>query len=188
MRYIFIAICITTIYGTSLAQDQSVDTPTKSRHEYGLNLSPLVFQLVPFRNNSTRTGPYNFVYNYRRGARAFSMGLGANLSFDNDNEDLLHFNLRLGSRKYRTLTDHWEYYRGFDFIGTAGSFNLPQDGSSDSFGIGMGFPLGVVYKINENISVSTEGFLFIGLIFDDSGSISPIQVVPPISIMFNMAL
>jgi len=175
-------------YGSVWAQEEAKDTVIETRHEYGLNLSPLVFQLVPFRNNESRTGPYNFVYNYRRGERAFSLGLGANLSFNNDNEDLLHFNLRLGSRKYRTLTDHWEYYRGFDFIGSAGSFNLPQDGSSDSFGIGMGFPLGVVYKFNDHISISTEGFLFIGLIFDDFGDVSPIQVIPPISIMFNMAL
>ena len=147
----------------------------------------MVFQLVPFRNNAARTGPYNFTYDYRRGKRSFSLGLGAFLNFDNDVEELSHFNLRFGSRKYRVLTEKWEYYRGIYFLASAGSFNLPQDNSSDSFGIGLGFPLGVIYKLNDHVSLSTESILFLGLIIDDFDA-SPIQVVPPISIVINLSL
>lgn len=116
------------------------------------------------------------------------MDFGLRVS-DDDFEDLSHLNVRMGFRKYRVMSEHWEYYRGFDVLLSAGGFNLPGDLDNDSTAFGFGFPLGIVYRFNEYLSLSTEGLLFIGVASDDfRGTSSPIQIVPPISVMLTARL
>lgn len=164
------------------------DQKTVKRHEYSLNVSPLLFQLVPFKTNDIRTGPYNFSYAYRRNNKSFHLDFGLRQS-DEDFEDLAHLNLRMGYRNYRTMSKHWEYYRGLDMMVSAGGFNLPGDVDNDSTAFGFGFPLGIVYRLNDYLSLSTEGILFIGVSSEDfRGSSSPVQIVPPISVMMTARL
>jgi hypothetical protein len=68
----------------------------------------------------------------------------------------------------------------------AGNFNSPINDFSDNenAGGGLGFGLGLEYFIFENLSLSTEGIGFVGVVGGTS-SIFNATVIPPIAIFLN---
>ena len=168
------------------------DTKYKTvRTVYGMNMTPLVIQLIPLKRGAIRTGPYNFVYKRKNIAkrRGFRAGIGANVRpFD---EGLTHFNLRMGTERIRSINEHWSMTSGADAWFFVGSFNTPSStnlannfffGPPVAFGGALTF--GIEYHFNSQMSLSTESMLAFGL-HSDAGGV--FEAVPPISILLNIA-
>jgi len=169
---------------------QEIASPeTKKMHEFGMNMTGLVNQLVPFKQITNRTGPYSATYKRIIGNRAFRAGIGMhfiNEDFFSGDFEALNINLRLGMEIRRPVNEKFCFYQTFDFMGMIGNFNSPINDfdGTDQGGIGIGLGLGIEYFLFENLSLSTEGIGFAGLV-GGSGSIVTITVIPPISIFLN---
>lgn len=161
----------------------------KKVHEFGMNMTGLVNQLVPFKQATNRTGPYSVTYKRISGNRAFRAGFGMHLineDFFSNEFSALNMNLRFGFEIRRRLNDKFCFYQTFDVMGMAGNFNSPINDfdGTDHAGIGTGLGLGIEYFIYDNLSLSTEGIGFVGFV-GGSGSIFTVTVIPPIAIFLN---
>lgn len=159
------------------------------RHKMvGLNMSPLMVQLIPFnRNNPNLTGPYSLNYRSFRGNNAFRFGLGAFVDddfFDNG-QTSPHFNMRLGWEKRKSFYQRWAYSFGLDFFASAGGFNIQGGGNSDEGSVGMGFVWGTEYFINPKISLSVESQFLLGFLTFEGPTII---FIPPVALYLNFVV
>lgn len=170
------------------AQQDSLEVKEKV-HEFGMNMTGLVNQLVPFKQVSNRTGPYSATYKRISGNRAFRAGIGMhfiNEDFFSNDFEALNMNLRLGMEIRRPVNEKFCFYQTFDLMGMVGNFNSPINDfdGTDHGGVGIGLGLGIEYYLFENLSLTTEGIGFVGLV-GGSGSIVTVTVIPPIAIFLN---
>lgn len=189
---IFSLLCLVAL-GIDKLHAQT-DTLTKYKM-IGMNMTPLISQVIPFKTPSTRVGPYNFIYkSYYKQNTAFRMGLGMNLMDVVNGRTFIHVNTRIGVEKQKKLYKNWYVNGGLDAIGFAGGFNIPGDvantgginfGSNPDVGLGLGMTMGVEYFFNPRISLSTESMLFLGL---RSTTALGFDIVPPIGLFLNVKL
>jgi len=129
--------------------------------QFGMNISPLLVQLIPLNRGTIRTGPYGFNYariNHKN--KIFRLGLGAWIDdFDNDS----HLNLRIGFGKLRKISKKWHLMTGWDLMAFGGNLNLPASDNLDDAGIGIAPFMGVQYYLIPNVCVGTEGSFFMGI-------------------------
>lgn len=162
----------------------------KSYHEWGMNMTGLVNQVLPFKQATNRTGPYAVSYKRITGNRAFRAGFGMHVLFpdffDSNQNEIANMNLRLGMEIRRPIKQKFVFYHTFDLMFMAGNFNSPVNDFEDvdNAGIGLGLGLGFQYNIYENLSISTESIGFVGLVAG-SGSIATVTVIPPVSLFLN---
>jgi hypothetical protein len=154
-----------------------------------MNTGSLLFQLVPFKSNSIRTGPYDINYMYKRGSRAFIIGLGVSTVSTSLNFDNTAYNIRLGFRKSTYISDDWSYFRGIDVMRSSKGFNRPIDVGSLYSTLGLGVPIGIEYHFDEHISLWTESVFFLSVSHETQfGDFAPVQIIPPLSIHFSAKL
>lgn len=163
----------------------------------GMNLTPLLNSLIPFQTPTTRVGPYNFVYRRYANNTAFRMGLGLRLvpapGFNDPNRNLNHFNARIGFEKRRQLYKNLYYTGGLDAVGFVNSFNLPGTATQtpnpffffQDAGIGLGATMGLEYFLLPQLSISTEGMMFLGIRSETGFGV---EMVPPVSVFVNAYL
>jgi hypothetical protein len=158
-----------------------------------MNMTGLINQLIPFKQISNKTGPYAASLKFIKNNNAFRLGLGMHVlssSFNQNgtnNDDIINFNLRLGFERRRVVNEKFNFYQTFDIMMMAGNFNSPINDFNDEqtlAGIGLGLGLGLEYLIFENLSLSTEGIGFVGIVGGTS-SIFNATVIPPIAIFLN---
>lgn len=184
MRVLLVSILLFINAYSSFAQEDIA-----SSHIVSMNTGSLLFQLIPFKSNSVRTGPYDFNYMYKRGSRSFVFGLGINTVTQSFNFDNVGYNLRLGFRKSSVLSDRWSYFRGIDVMRSSRGFNRPIDAGSLYSTTGIGVPLGIEYHFHENISVWTESIFYLSVSHESQfGEFAPVQIIPPLSIHFSAKL
>lgn len=162
--------------------------------ELGMNMTALVNQLVPFKDVTNRTGPYAATLKVINGKNAFRMAVGLHvvtsesgfLIQGTNNENIINFNARIGFERRREINEKFMFYQTFDFMAMAGNFNSPINDFEDdeNAGAGIGLGLGIEYFIFENLSLTTEGIGFLGVVGGTS-SIFSATVIPPISIFLN---
>lgn len=168
----------------------SIRVADKITTEFGMNMTGLLNQLVPFKQVTNKTGPYSASLKFIRDRNAFRMGLGVHIltddGFNGNNEDIINFNIRLGFERRHVVNTKFLFYQTFDLMLMAGNFNSPINDFSDNenAGGGLGFGLGLEYLIFENLSLSTEGIGFVGVVGGTS-SIFNATVIPPIAIFLN---
>lgn len=189
--YILILICSVNINAQQDTIEENSDTIIT---EFGMNMTGLINQLVPFKQVSNRTGPYSVSIKFIKNRNAFRMALGLHLisstfnpTTPNTLTDIANFNLRLGFERRRIVNEKFNFYQTFDFMMMAGNFNSPINDFEDNetvAGVGLGLGLGIEYLIFENLSLSTEGIGFVGIIGGTS-SIFNATVIPPIAIFLN---
>jgi hypothetical protein len=172
-----------------LGQEILPDAKPVKQHEFGMNMTGLVNQVVPFKQLSDRTGPYSVTYKRISGNRAFRAGLGMHFiseDFFSGDLDVFNFNLRMGMEIRRPVNEKINFYQTFDLMGMAGNFNSPINDfdGTDQVGVGIGLGLGIEYFIYDNLSLSTEGIGFAGIV-GGSGTILTVTVIPPIAIFLN---
>lgn len=186
-RLYTLILCLFCFAG--LAQDSSEWLQPQGRSKViGLNTTPLLVQLIPFnRSNPMVVGPYFIsTRSYSKKNKAFRFGFGWDLQFSDfgDGLEQNHFNLRLGYDKRRDLSRRWSYTTGMDFVISGGDFNIPGDKQADSGFLGLGGHWGVDYFINQNISLSTELMLLVGL-ETNNGDLN-LRFIPPVAINLNL--
>ncbi len=157
--------------------------------EFGMNMTGLVNQLVPFKQISDKTGPYSATLKFIRDRNALRLAIGMHILTDDDfgrTDGTVNFNLRLGFERRHLVNEKFTFYQTFDLMMMAGNFNSPiNDFDSDEVaGGGIGLGLGIEYFIFQNLSLSTEGIGFLGVVGGTS-SIFNATVIPPISIFLN---
>jgi hypothetical protein len=166
------------------------DVQESNYYEFGMNMTGLVNQLIPFKQLTNKTGPYSATFKRVNGRNAFRMGIGMHIitesNFGGRNNDITNFNLRIGFERQHLVNKRFTFYQTFDFMVVGGDFNSPINDFSDSdnAGVGIGLGLGVEYYIFDNFSLSTEGIGFVGVVGGTS-SIFTATVIPPVSIFLN---
>lgn len=157
------------------------------RKSIGLNMTPLVTQLIPLNRSDPReAGPYlvHFKTFGLRNRHAFRFSLGLHIVPD-ENSDFgdPQLNIAMGWEKRRSLGGRWAYTRGFDFVLLAGDLNVPgNDQSEDTAFLGGGPVWGIEYFVAPRISIGTEASLIIGVV-PDFGFAA--DIIPPVGLFLN---
>ena len=152
--------------------------------EISLNMMSLVSRIAPFGNGIPLAGPTTLYLKKYNGKRAFRFGLSLQASPD---AQLSNTIIRIGVEKRKLLNNHWAFTRATDFMWAFGSFDTPGFGREDGVqAIGAGFGYGIEYIINQNISISTESTVFLGLGSGDS--VLNFKIIPPIALYMNVKL
>ena len=162
--------------------------PKQFRKIVGLNMSPLVTQLIPFnRSDPKEAGPFlvRFKAYGPKGKSAFRFSLGLHV-IPNGNGDFddPQFNLALGWERRKSISRRWSYTKGFDFMILAGDLNIPGNRSDANFVAFAAGPLwGIEYFIDRRISIGVEAALIIGFSPDDESVV--FDVLPPVGLFLN---
>lgn len=157
------------------------------RKNVGLNMTPLVTQLIPLnRSNPREAGPYliHFKAYGPRNRYAFRFSAGFHLVPDGNGDlDDPQLNIAMGWEKRRSLGGRWAYTRGFDFVILGGDLNVPGNNQSQENGFLGGGPVwGIEYFIQPRISIGTEASLIMGLVPDFGFAI---DFIPPVGLFLN---
>ncbi len=160
--------------------------------EFGMNITGLINQIVPFKQISNKTGPYSATLKLIKNRSALRFGFGMHILTSEITpnggltDDILNFNLRFGYEWRRIVNEKFMFYQTFDFMLVAGNFNSPINDfvDNENAGVGIGLGLGIEYFIFENLSLSTEGIGFVGIVGGTSSLLNA-TVIPPISIFLN---
>jgi len=185
-------LIIIAIYATNAINAQGLDsirTASEVTTEFGMNMTGLINQLIPFKQITNKTGPYSASLKFISDRNAFRMGIGIHVltqDFSSTGSDILNFNMRLGFERRHEVNPKFMFYQTFDLMLMAGNFNSPINDFTDdeNAGGGLGLGLGIEYLIYENLSISTEGIGFIGLVGGTSSLFSA-TVIPPIAVFLN---
>ncbi|MBK9256520.1 MAG: hypothetical protein IPM42_13615 [Saprospiraceae bacterium] len=147
--------------------------------EIGLNMTPLISQLVPFNLGSVNAGIIGLNYRKYYNKRAFRLNFGANISESALEEDDPFFYFSIGTEKRTALTKSWHYTSGWDLY-------ISADGEDAEGEIGITKLYGIEYHFNKRVFLSTEGRLRLGLPLE--GESPTIKFEIPAAIFFNIRL
>lgn len=182
-----------TIFAQETFDSQTMDSlntqqtkPQKKRlTQFGMNVTPLLMQLLPLNRGTNRTGPIDLLFKRINNQTLWAFRLAAGVNIDVEDEINSHVNLRLGFEKRIDVGKNMYMQTGMDVVGFAGSFNTPAEQISDNTQVGIGIApiLGFEYNITQNISLSTETALFIG-----TATEAPfyVHVISPTSVFLNV--
>ena len=157
------------------------------RKNIGLNMTPLITQLIPLnRSNPRQAGPYlvHFKTYGTRNRAAFRFSMGMHLVPDNNgNVDNPQINIGMGWEKRRSLGGRWSYTRGFDFVILTGDLNVPGNANNDEVVVFGGGPVwGLEYFIDQRISIGTEVSMVLGFAPDFGVTF---DIIPPVGLFLN---
>lgn len=150
-------------------------------HEIGLNATLFVDQILSFDEEGPERDPFALYYKLignRNVAFRFGLGVGVENETRDETDDpgtnpqnsfkLSDVNLRFGVEFQKLLSDHWLFYAGADAV--VQSMQTTVENIDPFFGdskvtnsrslLGGGPVLGVQFKINEKVRLSTEGSLY----------------------------
>jgi hypothetical protein len=153
----------------------------------GLNVTPLLTQLIPFNRADPRDfGPFLMRFkNYKNSNNAVRFGLGVQILgediFFSDEASKTFLHIHWGWERRKNISDRWAYTKGIDAVAFVGGLNLPGEGSSEEANLGIGLPWGIEYAIAPRITLSTEAELAILV-----GGFGPtIRLLPPVGLFLN---
>ena len=173
-----------TVIAKKTEPQETTDEKAVRYREISLNMMSLVSRIAPFGNGIPLAGPTTLYLKKYNGRRAFRFGLSLQASPD---AKLSNTIIRIGVEKRKPLNNHWAFTRATDFMWAFGSFDTPGFGREDGVqAIGVGFGYGIEYIINQNISISTESTVFLGLGSGDS--VLNFKIIPPIALYMNVKL
>lgn len=184
-------LSITSIYGQTETDISYFAASPKPHRVIGLNMTPLLVQLIPFnRSNPRQTGPFHIALRkYTKGDKAYRFGLGLDVDPIGDEEATeAFFNIRFGWQKQKVISGRWAYYGGLDLMLIGGDINIPQSKEEDSGAVGLAPIWGFEYALTEHIRLSTELALFLGIGIGDFDLLPKFEFIPPVSIFLNFKL
>jgi len=153
--------------------------------EVGLNMTPLLTQVIPFSNGTRRSGPFGFMFRSGRNGKYFNFELGVQLfDVDNDTQEN-YFNMAIGIMNKRPFGKKFVFYSSYNLVISAGSFNEPNDPSNnENVSLGLSYGPGIEYHITDYFYLATEAHLFAGVTND----FFRIHVVPPLGLFLIIKL
>lgn len=145
----------------------------------GLNSLFQHLPILPLGDSDLHT--YDILYRRQRRHKRSATRFGFSGAFvvgggGNNTQLLSSFVLRWGRERYNNLFENWTYYTGYDFLIFA-----ENNGGG---GIGTGPIAGLRYDLNERISLSAEGALYLTI-----GGVNPtvsLSARPPSSLTMNV--
>ncbi len=179
---LIISFCLISFSSFSQIElDSVVFEESKPFREVSLNVSPLLFRLIPFSLDQPGTGPFSFAYAWGRDEHAFRFGLGFDILSNNAFES--YALIRVGYEYNRPLIKNLIINSSYDFWIGGGGFNLPNKRNDADAIVGFAMGLGIKYFITDQVFFSTESHFYIGT-YD--GFI--LNVIPPVSVMFGFRI
>ena len=165
------------IFSTPFLFGQESDDVQTYQNEWGLNITGFANQFLSINGSTADPGSFLLTYKRIKKNQAFRTGLGLFLNFTNTDENAnesslesnsVNISLRLGMEKHFPIERKWLFTAGGDLILNYSDFT---SGSLSNFGdvtiknsewsVGLGPVLGVHFRINQRISLGTEGTLYI---------------------------
>jgi hypothetical protein len=149
--------------------------PDTTKREYknvvGIDATTIIRQFINFNSNAYFSSPYMISYKRIIKSNAIRLGLYGNLATsENSSSDTFNVkttsfnvNIGLGFEHYSYLTKRWNLYFGADLI-TKYNENQSEHFSaydsntqrSTNFGLGISPLIGIQFRINSRLSLSTE--------------------------------
>lgn len=172
-------------------RSDSIPAPETQRYRriVGLNMTPLITQLIPLnRSNPREAGPFLVRFKKygpkNRSAFRFSLGLHV-VADDNGDVDDPQLNLAIGWEKRRSLGGRWAYTRGFDFMILTGDLNVPGSSSNEEVArLALGPVWGLEYFFDKRMSIGTEATLAVGFSPDSEFGVT-LEIIPPVGVFLN---
>jgi hypothetical protein len=162
-----------------------VETYTR-RRMVGLNLTPLLTQLVPLNRADPReSGPYlvRFKKYGPLGRSGFRFSMGVRVGLDEIEEERIQLNLAFGFERRRSISKRWSYTRGFDAMILAGDLATPgTDTAEDAFAIAVAPVWGIEFAIDDYMTVGAEAALALGLAFEEGVFF---EILPPVGVFLQ---
>lgn len=190
-QYFILFFCLfcglAELSGQSAPDSLRIPAAARYRRIAGLNMTPLVTQLVPFnRSSPNAAGPYllRFKRYGPRNKTAFRFSMGVHVTPDNNGEfDNPQISVGIGWEKRRSISKHWGYTRGFDFMFLGGDLNIPGQPNTEDVTIGLGPLWGMEYFFDARMSIGVEAVLVLG--FSSSSETVVVNILPPVGIFLN---
>lgn len=148
---------------------------------FSMNMSPLLFELIPLKQSPTKSGPVELSYSWGFKEHAFRLGLGFNINTNGDR--VSRALVRIGYENNRSLTPKFRYFTTYDFYLGGGGFNIPNREDNDSGIVGLSTGLGFQYYLHPLLFIGSETSLFLGV--NDGFAI---QVIPPVGVFLGIRI
>jgi len=154
-------------------QVKAQETPTKPlKHEFGINTTLLIKQVLSFNANNIPFSPYFLTYKYAlnnntnlRAGAGIIVQKASTTENDIDKRYSKSYNMdyRLGIEKQNMLSDRWKVYYGLDFTYTYNE--ILAESAFNSFnnqvkGFGAGPVAGIQFYLNKRLSLFAEASLY----------------------------
>lgn len=180
-------LCWMLVENRALAQkimviDSIYEAPSKRESVIGLNVSPLLLQLMPFNTqNPLISGLYNFTYKSYKNQKAFVVSVGATTFNANTSQQNPFLNIRVGLERQKVAHKNWFYTKGLSVLMSNGHLNIFGNSGSrrgENLTIGIGPTWSFGYRVNQTIRIGSEMMLLIG--GGDNGV--NLAFIPPLAI------
>lgn len=159
----------------------------KKYRQVGINTTTLLSQLVPFNRTARLTGPYDLhFYRISKKGRGMRYSFGANIS--DVTEEKINFLVALTRPKSIGSNGKFVLQRSTGMFLSVGGLSLPSERaltSSDDVVVGVSISRGLEYFIADNISISTEAFIHLGIGAFGGGLFT---ITPPYAINLNIKM
>lgn len=191
MKQSFILFCcllfgLVDLPGQSVRDSLHTPNAVRYRRIAGLNMTPLITKLVPFnRSSPNEAGPFllRFKRYGQRNRSAFRLSMGVHLIPDASGEIAdPQISLALGWERRRSLSRHWGFTKGFDFMFLGGDLNIPGVADTEDVTIGLGPLWGIEYFFDQRMSLGIEAVLVVGF---SSSEVVVVNILPPVGIFLN---
>lgn len=188
MNKIVLSLILTVSAISSIFSQSTVVAPAKYKNEIGVDVTLLLANLFGFRDyyyvydiyggyGTPNAGLYLVTYKHYFGNSALRFGAGADVMQTNTTTDASvatnestnnRFDLRLGYEFEKPLGEKWNLYYGLDLLMNMSTsiykYEDPNnlysyESSTNTTGFGGGPLVGISWKINQRIKLSTEANL-----------------------------
>ncbi len=159
--------------------------------EYIVNVTPLIAQFVPFNaSNLSKLNLFDYQFRKMKNGKGIRWGLGVNVDPSFNSTDLSFVYLRFGWIRKNQISGHLHLSRSFDINFMAEDSERPNNGTPKLgfTGLGFSYSIGIEYSFSQNISISTEGSLFLGLLNLDAEGEPKTRFIPPVGLFFHVKL
>lgn len=163
------------------------DFDTEKHKEVAFNMTTLASKLVPF--NAASRGFQNYAMQFRFGVNTerpyFVSAFGFNMNTLENDENLLHFDARIGLETRKTFGENWIFGNGFNLVAYVHEIEEQQIFFGDEVEGGLAFDKSFMlgYQFNKHISIFTETSLQFGI---SSASFIKLQFLSPNAIYLNV--
>ncbi|MBI1224857.1 MAG: hypothetical protein GC192_06435 [Bacteroidetes bacterium] len=153
------------------------ENPEAAFHdEIGINFTRFLDEALDFGGNKTVLSPYLFTYNrLNQDGNGFRFGIGLDISrskgditgnfFDDDAKSASSdIDIRLGNMHDRRLSDHWNYYYGFDMVMGYNALNVKSSNAkitNQGMYAGLGPVIGAKLMLTERVGIFTEASFYL---------------------------
>jgi hypothetical protein len=160
---------------------------TQPKNEVAFNMTTLTKKLMPFNVASTGLQRYamQFRYKLNKEKMYFTSAFGFNADLLENDENLLHFDIRLGLESRKYFASKWYFGSGYNVVAFVHEIENSNFGFGNNSEAGLAFDKSFLlgYKFNEHFSLYTETSFQFGI---SSETFIKMEMLSPNSIYLNV--